>query len=101
MHTRSIRIDGLGLVTIRPLRNGDTYTIAAYLNGDSEPAGTAQLVRDRTCWRQAEIAFAVADGYHSQRMSSALVECLAADARAAGITHVTASCMTAREPTRS
>jgi ribosomal protein S18 acetylase RimI-like enzyme len=132
MHTRVVRIEKLGLVTIRPLRNGDvetiralfdrlslasrarrfngakprlspaevsqlaivddrSHTIVAYVDGDREPAGIAQLVRDRACRTHAEIAFAAADCYQGRRIGSALVEALAADARAAGITHLTAT----------
>ncbi len=132
MQSRIIRNGGLGLLTIRPLRDGDTDTVAAlfdrlgnesrarrfngakprlspveleqlarvdagrhalvaYVDGDPQPAGLAQLVRDADRWTHAEIAFAVADRYHGRCIGSALVELLAADARAAGITHVTAT----------
>jgi ribosomal protein S18 acetylase RimI-like enzyme len=132
MHSRAVRIKKLGLVTIRPLRHGDTETVAAlfdrlgtesrarrfngakprlsdtelpqlatvdgrrhtlvaYVEGDSQPAGIAQLVRDPRSWTYAEIAFAVADCYQGRRIGSTLVELLAADARAAGITHLTAT----------
>ncbi len=132
MHSRIIRNRALGLVTVRPLRDGDTDTVAAlfgrlgdesrvrrfngakprlsgaevaqlarvdasrhalvaYVEGDPQPAGLAQLVRDAEQWTHAEIAFAVADRYHRHCLGSALVELLAADARAAGITHVTAT----------
>lgn len=110
-------------LTIRPLPNGDTDTIAAlfarlgdrsrekrfcgakprlsdielhalarvdydrhvlvgYVDGDSEPAAIARLVRDGT---QAEVAFAVADVYQGRGIGSSLGRALAADARAAGI----------------
>jgi ribosomal protein S18 acetylase RimI-like enzyme len=132
MHTRAVRIKKLGLLTIRPLRNGDAetvtelfnrlgtesrvrrfngakprlsdaeleqlarvdyrrHTLVAYVEGDAEPAGIAQLVRDPDRWSHAEIAFAVADCYHGRHVGSTLVELLAADARAAGITHLTAT----------
>jgi hypothetical protein len=132
MHTRAVRIKKLGLLTIRPLRDGDTetvtalfdrlgtesrvrrfngakprlsdaeleqlarvdcrrHTLVAHVEGDAEPAGIAQLVRDPDRWSHAEIAFAVADRYHGRHMGSTLVELLAADARAAGITHLTAT----------
>lgn len=126
MQTRAIRVAKHGLVTIRPLRNGDTatvaalfdrtrrfdgakpylsdaelaqlatvdgrrHTIVAYLDRDPVPAGIAQLVRDRRCCTNAEIAFAVADSFHGRRLGSALVRSLADDARAAGITHLTAA----------
>ena len=104
MHSRAVRIKKLGLLTIRPLRHGDTETLAAlfdrlgtqsrvrrfngakprlsdaelaqlatvdsrrhtlvaYVDGDPQPAGIAQLVRDPHRWTHAEIAFAVADCY--------------------------------------
>jgi GNAT superfamily N-acetyltransferase len=132
MHSRVIKNKKLGQITIRPLRDGDTETIAAlfeqlgaesrarrfhgakprlsdaelsalakvdsrrhslvaYVEGDAVPAGLAQLVRDedsRTC---AEIAFAVADRYQGSCIGKSLVELLAADARAAGVTHLRAT----------
>jgi len=132
MHTRVVTSTRLGVVTIRPLANGDTETVAAlfdrlglqsrarrfngakprlsaadlaqlahvdghshslvaYVAGDPVPAGIAQLVRDRDHREQAEIAFAVADCYHGAGIGSILVELLAADARAAGVTHLTAT----------
>ena len=132
MHSRAVRIKKLGLLTIRPLRHGDTQTVAAlfdrlgtesrarrfngakprlseaeltqlatvdrrrhtlvaYAAGDPQPAGVAQLVRDPHRWTHAEIAVAVADCYRGRRIGSTLVELLAADARAAGITHLTAT----------
>src|SRR5262249_53373626 len=51
----------------------------------------AQIVRDADEWTHGEIAFAVADAYHGRGIGSALVDRLAADARAAGITHLTAT----------
>jgi ribosomal protein S18 acetylase RimI-like enzyme len=124
MQTRFV--DGL---TIRPLRSGDTETVAAlfsrlgdrsrerrfcgakprlseaelshlarvdldhhvlvgYLDGDSRPAGIARLVRNGT---SAEIAFAVADVHQNRRVGSILASELAADARAAGISHLVAT----------
>lgn len=115
-------------VTIRPLRNGDTETVAAlfarlgersrarrfcgakphlpaaeleqlarvdgshhvlvgYADGDLEPAGIARLVRDGSGPAPtAEIAITVADEYQGQGVGTVLIEALAADARAAGIT---------------
>ena len=66
------------------------HALVAWVEGDSEPAGFAQLVRDNDHWTHAEIAFAVADDYHGKGIGSALVDQLAADARAAGITHLSA-----------
>jgi ribosomal protein S18 acetylase RimI-like enzyme len=124
MHARYV--DG---VTIRPLRSGDTETVAAlfarlgersrerrfcgakprlsdgelahlarvdadhhvlvgYLDGDSSPAAIARLVRSA---HSAEIAFAVADEHQGRGLGSILAAELAADARAAGISQVTAT----------
>src|ERR1043165_8864828 len=132
MHSRVVKNRKLGHITVRPLRDGDTETIAAlferlgaesrarrlhgakprlseaelrplaevdagrhsltpYPPGEPLPAGVAQLVRDegsRTC---AEIAFAVADRYQGRSVGKTLVELLAADARAAGVTHLRAT----------
>jgi ribosomal protein S18 acetylase RimI-like enzyme len=125
-HMQSRYVNGL---TIRPLRDGDTDTVAAlfarlgersrerrfcgakprlsdaelvhlarvdsdhhvlvgYLDGDSEPAGIARLVRSGD---SAEIAFAVADDHQNRGVGSVLASELAADARAAGITHLVAT----------
>jgi ribosomal protein S18 acetylase RimI-like enzyme len=116
-------------LTIRPLRDGDTETVAAlfarlgdrsrerrfcgakprlsaaelatlarvdrdrhvlvgYVDGDPEPVGIARLVREGD---SAEIAFAVADEYQSRGVGSVLASELAADARAAGLTQLTAT----------
>src|SRR5262245_24249076 len=132
MHSRVIRNRKLGDLTVRPLCNGDTATVAAlfdrlgsesrvrrfngakprlsdtelaalatidtrrhslvaFVDGDREPAGIAQIVRDAGRCTHAEIAFAVADRYHGHGIGSTLVELLAADARAAGVTHLTAT----------
>lgn len=64
------------------------HTLVAYADGDSQPAGIAQLVRDPHQWTNAEIIVAVAKCYHGLRIGSTLVELLAADARAAGITQL-------------
>jgi GNAT superfamily N-acetyltransferase len=142
MHARTVRIPKLGLVTIRPLANGDTETVAAlfdrlgdasrarrfngakprlsareldqlarvderghqlvaYVEGDPAPAGIAQLVRDARCATHAEIAFAVADCYQGRGIGSTLVDLLAADARAAGITHVVATMQSSNPVARS
>jgi GNAT superfamily N-acetyltransferase len=142
VQSRVVSTRKLGLVTIRPLRDGDTATVAAlfdrlgsesrtrrflgpkpqlsqddlarlatvdvrrhalvaYVDGDACPAGLAQLVRRehrRTC---AEIAFAVADRYHGHGIGSALVELLAADARAAGVTHLTATIQSSNAAARA
>jgi GNAT superfamily N-acetyltransferase len=66
-------------------------TLVAYADGDPLPAGIAQLVREADRRTHAEIAFAVADCYQGKCVGSRLVELLAADARAAGVTHLTAT----------
>jgi len=70
--------------------DAQSHSLVAWVDGDPEPAGFAQLVRDADERAHAEIAFAVADVYHGRGIGSALVDQLAADARAAGITHLTA-----------
>lgn len=66
----------------------DRHVLVGYADGDSRPVGIARLVRDGD---SAEIAFAVADDHQSRRVGSILASELAADARAAGITHLTAT----------
>ena len=63
------------------------HALVAYADGDPQPVAIARLVRDG---RSAEIAFAVADDYQNRGIGSALASELLADARAAGITEVTA-----------
>ena len=59
-----------------------------WVDGDPEPAGLAQLVRDGA---SAEIAFAVADVHQGRGIGSVLARELAADALAAGITELVAT----------
>ena len=66
----------------------DHHVLVGYVDGDAEPVGIARLVRDGSA---AEIAFAVADAYQSRGVGSILASELAADARAAGITHLVAT----------
>ena len=66
----------------------DRHVLVGYVDGDAEPAGIARLVRDGD---SAEIAVAVADAPQSRGLGSILASELAADARAAGITHLTAT----------
>lgn len=63
------------------------HALVAYADGDPQPVAIARLVRDG---RSAEIAFAVADDYQNRGIGSALASELLADARAAGITEITA-----------
>jgi len=63
------------------------HALVAYVEGDPEPVAIARLVRDG---RSAEIAFAVADEQQRRGIGSALTAELFADARAAGITEITA-----------
>jgi RimJ/RimL family protein N-acetyltransferase len=64
------------------------HVLVGYADGDARPAGVARLVRDGD---SAEIAFAVADAYQGRGLGSVLANELAADARAAGITRLTAT----------
>ena len=61
--------------------------LVAYLEGDDRPAGIARLVREGS---SAEIAFEVADEHQRLGIGSAPTAELLADARAAGITEITA-----------
>ena len=63
------------------------HALVAYVQGDPEPVAIARLVRDG---RSAEIAFAVADEQQHRGIGTALTAELIADARAAGITEITA-----------
>jgi GNAT superfamily N-acetyltransferase len=63
------------------------HALVAYLAGDPEPIAIARLAREGST---AEIAFAVADRHQHHGVGSALAGELVADARAAGITEITA-----------
>ena len=63
------------------------YVLVAHAEGDEQPVAIARLARNGN---SAEIAFAVADAYHQRGIGSALAAELVADARAAGITEITA-----------
>ena len=67
--------------------DADRQALVAYLGDDPRPIGIARLVRDGS---SAEIAFAVVDEYQRRGIGSALVSELFAEARAAGITEMTA-----------
>jgi ribosomal protein S18 acetylase RimI-like enzyme len=64
------------------------HALVAYVEGDPQPVAIARLARDDH--DSAEIAFAVADAYQHRGIGSALAAELIADARAAGITEITA-----------
>ena len=63
------------------------HALVAYLEGDDRPVAIARLVREGD---SAEIAFEVVDEHQQLGIGSALTAELLADARAAGITEVTA-----------
>jgi N-acetylglutamate synthase-like GNAT family acetyltransferase len=110
-----------GVITVRPLRNGDTATVQrvverlgkrkkivtareleSFARVDAhrhvliayaygEPIAIAQLVRDVADPRSAEVASAVADGWQRLDVGAALTKLMTDDADAAGITHVRAA----------
>jgi ribosomal protein S18 acetylase RimI-like enzyme len=63
------------------------HALVAYVDGDPQPIAIARLARQGA---SAEIAFAVADEYQHRGIGSALAAELLVDARAAGITEITA-----------
>ena len=63
------------------------HVLVGYLQGDERPVAIARLVRDGS---SAEIAFEVVDEHQRLGIGSALTAELLADARAAGVTEVTA-----------
>ena len=67
--------------------DADHHVLVAYVEGELCPAAMARLVRDG---RHAEIAFEVADDHQHRGIGAALTAELLADARAAGITEITA-----------
>jgi ribosomal protein S18 acetylase RimI-like enzyme len=81
------RLSDLELATLARV-DRDRHVLVGYADGDPEPIGIARLVREGD---SAEIAFAVADDHQSRGVGSVLASELAADARAAGITHLTAT----------
>jgi ribosomal protein S18 acetylase RimI-like enzyme len=80
----------LSEVELRALARVDDHhhVLVAYVDGDREPAGMAQLVRDGSA---AEVACAVADACQGRGVGALLTRELAADARAAGITELRAT----------
>jgi ribosomal protein S18 acetylase RimI-like enzyme len=91
--SRRLRFNGpkpwLTRVELRQLSTVDDQrqALVAYLEDDRRPIGIARLVRNGDT---AEIAFAVVDEHQRRGVGTALVSALLADARAAGITEVTA-----------
>ena len=77
------------------------HSLVAYVEGDPLPAGVAQLVGDADRRSCAEIAFAVADRYQGRCVGKTLVELLAADARAAGVTHLRATIQSSNTAARA
>jgi len=67
--------------------DGHRHALVAYAEGDPEPVAIARLVREGD---RAEVAFEVADDYQQRGIGSALVAELIADARAAGVTEISA-----------
>jgi len=67
--------------------DGSHHVLVAYLEGDPRPVAIARLVRDGG---SAEIAFEVVDEHQLRGIGSALTAELLVDARAAGITEITA-----------
>jgi L-amino acid N-acyltransferase YncA len=63
------------------------HVLVAYLPGDPRPVAIARLVRDRDA---AEVAFEVVDEHQRRGIGSALTAELVADARAAGVSEITA-----------
>ena len=91
--SRRARFNGpkprLGAAELEQLAAAGTnrHALVAYVEGDRQPVAIARLVRDG---HSAEIAFEVADEYQQRGIGSALTAELLADARAAGITEITA-----------
>ncbi len=91
--SRRARFNGskpcLGGTELRKLAlvDGTHHALVAHVECDPEPVAIARLVRQGV---SAEIAFVVADEYQQCGIGSALAAELVADARAAGITEITA-----------
>ena len=91
--SRRARFNGakpcLKAAELRALASVDAthHALVAYVEGDPQPVGIARLVRDG---ETAEIAFAVADEYQHRGIGSTLAAELIADARAGGVTEITA-----------
>ena len=91
--SRRTRFNGpkphLSTADLQQLASADPnhHVLVAYVQGDPRPAAIARLVRDGA---SAEIAFEVADELQHRGIGSALTAELIADARAAGVTEITA-----------
>jgi predicted MFS family arabinose efflux permease/ribosomal protein S18 acetylase RimI-like enzyme len=91
--SRRMRFNGpkprLGDVELEHLATVDQtrHVLVGYLAGHARPIALARLVRDES---SAEIAFEVADEHQRRGIGTALTAELLADARAAGITEITA-----------
>jgi|SRR5581483_4667509 len=72
------------------------HALVAWVGG--APIGIARLVRDRD---SAEVAFAVVDEWQGRGVGRLLVDRLAEDARAAGITRFTADVQPDNAPSRA
>ena len=70
------------------LLDGRRHALVAFAG--QAPIGIARLVRDADDPATAEVAFAVADDWQGRGVGTALLERLAADARAAGVTRLRA-----------
>jgi ribosomal protein S18 acetylase RimI-like enzyme len=68
--------------------DGAHHVLVAWVDGDARPAGLARLVREGEV---GEVAFEVADEHQRSGIGSALMQRLAGDARAAGITSLHAT----------
>jgi len=88
---------GLGEAELALLARVDSarHVLVGHVAGDPQPAGIARLVRDGA---QAEIAVTVADAHRGKGVGTALLDALAADARAAGITSFVATVCGDNEP---
>jgi ribosomal protein S18 acetylase RimI-like enzyme len=91
--SRRTRFNGpkpcLSVPELRQLASADAthHVLVAYVESDPQAVAIARLVRAGS---SAEIAFAVADEYQHRGIGSALAAELIGDARAAGITEITA-----------
>jgi len=91
--SRRTRFNGpkpcLSRAELRQLASVDAnhHVLVAYVEGDPQPVAIARLMREGG---SAEVAFAVADAYQERGIGSALAAELIEDARAVGITEITA-----------